>query len=321
MPARLAVYLPRQPVRQVILDSDEPSLIGRSTDCALRFDDPRLSRRHARIESNGGAWRLSDLGSKNGTLVNGSRIESQQLQGGDWISLGGVIARFDQVSEAELEDERLRARRLRDTTRELKRALDPRLGLAPLLNRVLDSVLELSRLERGFVMLTDAEGRMRIEAIRHLEDAQLKDRSFSGSWGAIRLSLAEDRPLVSGDVESITALGDRPSVVQQGIRSLAAVPLSAADRTIGLVYADSTKPGRQFTQLDLELLEALCGHAAIAIGASRLSRELGEIREDLPLEGPVDERLSRLMREQLTQSRPVEPDAELARSALAGGEQ
>lgn len=320
MPARLAVYLPHQPVRQVILDPDQPCLLGRSKDCDPRFEDSRLSRRHARIEHRDGTWSVTDLESKNGTLLNGHRIGSARLKSGDWLSLGGLIARYDEISREALELERTRAIRRRETTHELKRSLDPRLGLQPLLGRVVDSVLELSGLERGFVLLTDRAGNMRLAATRRLSDRDMRQDAFTGSWGAIRMSLTERRPLVHGDIESVTALGERPSVIQGGIRALACVPLSASDRVTGLVYADSTKPGRQFTQLDLELLEALCSQAAVAIGVSRLRGELGELRARLPEDGVMDEQLSRLLDERLTEYRPVESDAELARSALAGGE-
>ncbi len=312
MPARLAVYLPHQPVRQVILDSDEPRLLGRGKDCDPRFDDPRLSRRHARLEYRDGTWMVTDLESKNGTLLNGRPIRAARLAAGDWLSLGGLITQFEQPSPEVLEAERARATRRRDTTRELSRGLDPRLGLEPLLKRVVDSVLELSGLERGFVLLTDNEGRMRLAASRRLSGRDLQHNAFSGSWGAIRMSLAERRPLVSGDIESVTALGERPSVIQGGIRALACLPLSAGGPVTGLVYADSTKPGRQFTQLDLELLEALCNQAAVAIGVSRLRTELGELRARLPEDGMLDQRLSRLLSERLTEYRPVESDAELA---------
>lgn len=320
MPARLAVYPPHQPVRQVILDPDQLCLLGRGNDCNPRFDDPRLSRRHARIEHRGGEWSVTDLASKNGTLLNGHRIESSGLKSGDWLSLGGLIARYEEISPESLEAERARAKRRRDTTQELKRGLDPSLGLKPLLGRVVDSVLELSGLERGFVLLTDREGNMRLAATRRLSERDMREGAFTGSWGAIRMSLAERQPLVHGDIESVTALGERPSVIQGGIRALACVPLSASDRITGLVYADSTKPGRQFTQLDLELLEALCSQAAVAIGVSRLRGELGELRARFPEDGVMDDQLSRIMSERLTAYQPVESDAELARSALAGGE-
>lgn len=320
MPARLAVYLPHQPVRRVTLNPDEPCLLGRGKDCAPRFDDPRLSRRHALVEHRGGHWSVTDLESKNGTMLNGRPVGTARLKAGDWLSLGGLVAQFEELSREALEAERAGAARRRDTTRELGKALDPRLDLKPLLNRVVDSVLELSALERGFVLLTDRDGNMRLAASRRLSGRELQGQAFSGSWGAIRMSLAERRPLVSGDIESITVLGERPSVIQGGIRALACVPLSASERVTGLVYADSTKPGRQFTQLDLELLDALCSQAAVAIGVSRLRGELGELRARLPEDGAPDERLARLLDERLTEYRPVESDAELARSALAGGD-
>lgn len=321
MPARLAVYLPHQPVRQVDLEPGSPLVLGRGAECGARFTDARLSRRHARLEFRDGAWFIRDLGSKNGTLLNGRRIDSARLAPGDWLSLGGLIAGFGEISRQALESERTIARRRRDTTRELQRGLDPHLGLEPLLSRVVDSVLELSGLERGFALLTDGQGRLRLAATHRLSGRDLRGDDFTGSWGAIRMSLAERRPLVSGDIESVTALGERPSVIRGGIRALVSVPLSAGERITGLVYADSTKAGRSFTQLDLELLEALCGQAAVAIGAARLERELGELRGRLPVDADrADGRLSRLLREHLPEYRPVETDAELARSALAGGE-
>jgi pSer/pThr/pTyr-binding forkhead associated (FHA) protein len=320
MPARLAVYLPHQPVRQVTLNPDEPRLLGRGKDCDPSFDDPRLSRRHARIEHRHGAWSATDLESKNGTMLNGRPIRTARLNAGDWLSLGGLVARFEEPSPEALASERASAKQRRDTTRELSRGLDPRLGVKPLLNRVVDSVLELSGLERGFVLLADDQGDMRLEASRRLSGRDLQEDAFSGSWGAIRMSLAEGRPLVSGDIESVTALGERPSVIQGGIRALVCVPLSASDRVTGLVYADSTKSGRQFTQLDLELLEALCSQAAVAIGVSRLRAEIGELRARLPEDGLPDEELARLLDERLAAYRPVESDTELARSVLARGD-
>lgn len=319
MPARLAVHLPRQPVRQVLLNPDQPALLGRGQDCNPRFEDSRLSRHHALIERRDGAWWITDLESKNGTLLNGRPVDSARLASGDLVSLGNLIARFEELSPEAVTAELERAERRRETTRELGRALDPGLELGPLLNRVIDSVLKLSGLERGFVLLADESGRMRLAETRHLSGSDLREDGFSGSWGAIRMSLAEGRSLVSGDIESVTALGQRPSVIQAGIQSLACVPLYASERITGLVYADSTKPGRQFTQLDLELLEALCSQAGVAIGVSRLRGEIGELRRQMPLEGPMGERVSRLMRERLPEYRPVRTDAELARSALAGG--
>jgi hypothetical protein len=63
-------------------------VIGRSRDCDLMLDDPNVSRRHAELRRENGAWVVSDLGSTNGVKVNGRRVNEQPLSPGDEISLG-----------------------------------------------------------------------------------------------------------------------------------------------------------------------------------------------------------------------------------------
>jgi len=53
--------------------------IGRASECRVRFYDPLVSRKHARVFLLDGTWHLEDLGSRNGTTVNGHRIESTAL--------------------------------------------------------------------------------------------------------------------------------------------------------------------------------------------------------------------------------------------------
>ncbi len=64
--------------------------IGRQSNNDLTLDLPRVSRRHARIERSGDAFYIRDLGSTNGTIVSGERIERERLQAGDVIRIGGA---------------------------------------------------------------------------------------------------------------------------------------------------------------------------------------------------------------------------------------
>ncbi len=61
-----------------------------SLDGDIILDDSRVSRRHAQITREAGAFLLRDLDSANGVWVNGVRVTEQPLQEGDVISLGGV---------------------------------------------------------------------------------------------------------------------------------------------------------------------------------------------------------------------------------------
>ena len=75
--------------------SEGPNLVGRDRDCNVRIDSATLSRHHARIVVTSGENTVEDLGSKNGTHVNGQRIDQQvALKDRDQIQFGSVTMRF-----------------------------------------------------------------------------------------------------------------------------------------------------------------------------------------------------------------------------------
>jgi hypothetical protein len=70
--------------------------IGRSRQCDVVLSDPNTSRQHAEIRPRGGAWVLNDLGSTNGSLLNGRRIEGPEVvKRGDEIEIGTSTIRFE----------------------------------------------------------------------------------------------------------------------------------------------------------------------------------------------------------------------------------
>jgi DNA-binding CsgD family transcriptional regulator len=77
--------------------------IGRSPLCELRINDKSVSRRHAEIRYGHGLWVLRDLGSKNGTFVNGERVERAVLESCSHLRFGSVELRVvDPQREATL---------------------------------------------------------------------------------------------------------------------------------------------------------------------------------------------------------------------------
>jgi FHA domain-containing protein len=69
-------------------------VIGRSKDCDIRLSDPNVSRRHAEIRQEGTAYWLIDLGSTNGSVVNGRRQQRAKLESDDRITLGSTDLLF-----------------------------------------------------------------------------------------------------------------------------------------------------------------------------------------------------------------------------------
>lgn len=98
----LRVVAGRDMLRFVILEEDETAIIGRDDGCALLLSDASVSRRHARVRLVDGQVVVEDLGSTNGTAVNGSIIHRATLNVGDHLEVGGVSLRLDLLSMEEI---------------------------------------------------------------------------------------------------------------------------------------------------------------------------------------------------------------------------
>jgi hypothetical protein len=86
----------------VVLEDDrrmplgnQPLTIGRATDAAIRISDTSVSRRHAEIRPSSDGWTVVDLGSTNGTRVNGVPVTERRLADGDTITVGDATLRFE----------------------------------------------------------------------------------------------------------------------------------------------------------------------------------------------------------------------------------
>ena len=79
--------------RTVALASDTVT-IGRLADCDVVLKDKGASRKHAQLKLRDGTWTLTDLGSTNGTRLNGQTVQSRELVDGDKITIGTTVIEF-----------------------------------------------------------------------------------------------------------------------------------------------------------------------------------------------------------------------------------
>jgi hypothetical protein len=79
-----------------MLPLEHTLVVGRRASCDVILHDDAVSGQHARFSHNGRQWRVEDLGSTNGTLVNGTRIRAaHELRPGDLVATGTAVWRFD----------------------------------------------------------------------------------------------------------------------------------------------------------------------------------------------------------------------------------
>ncbi|WP_406698947.1 GGDEF domain-containing protein [Singulisphaera sp. Ch08] len=74
--------------------NEKDAILGRDDDCDITVHDPSISRRHSRLESTGGGYRITDLNSTNGTFVNDVPANRTMLTDGDYLRLGTCLFRF-----------------------------------------------------------------------------------------------------------------------------------------------------------------------------------------------------------------------------------
>ncbi len=136
----LVVIQGQEPGRVHRLPENRVTSIGRSARNVIQIVNPSVSRFHCEISYVNGVWRLHDLNSRRGTLVNGERVtENAVLNPGDIIRLSTTVLRFDRVQESAFQDDALLAL--------LEAELDQNLSQGASRSQWLDKVLERNRLE------------------------------------------------------------------------------------------------------------------------------------------------------------------------------
>ncbi len=264
--------------------------IGRLALNDLAFPkDVMLSRQHLAIFEENGVAQVEDLGSKNGTLLNGQRVEGKATIGpGDRIEAGSLAIRvlapdlpgrtvvfLPKTAAAEPEPS------LRTDLRQVMGASGT--ALAGRIRVLLEAGRQLARhcsLEELFPTIlslaTEAVGAGRGLLMTQEGDGQLTLRASLGGEFAISSSV-RDRVLRTGESIQIVdtaleaSLRDRESIVLNRTRSLMVVPLQTDEKVTGLLYVDSPGFVRPFTPDDLSLLTVLGNIAAIRIENSRLT--------------------------------------------------
>ena len=275
MQARLTAYLPDSAALAQVIAPGVKLHIGRDDGCGLRLAHPSISRHHAELAFAADAWTLRDLGSKNGTFVDGTRVAGHRLEQACWLRLGDVFCEFTPLSAADMLASQSDARARRNAATAHTARIDGVQRLDDLLDASLRGVLDLAQCERGFVLL-DTPGGFQVRASMALDPSTLGDVAFSGSVGAVHRALTGPCSIVANDIGQQAWLASRASVMAAGLSALVCLPLRDGDAALGAIYADRVQPGPPITSLDLELLEAFVERAAVWLSARRASRMLAE---------------------------------------------
>jgi PAS domain S-box-containing protein len=167
---------------------------------------------------------------------------------------------------------------------EIGQVVNSSLDLDTVLQIVMDTIIQITGAERGFIVLRNAEsGELSTRIARNWEQESLDQSEFAVSRTVIYRVINESQPVLTTNAQEDPRFGGQQSVVAYNLRSILCVPLKLKNDIIGVVYADNRIRSGLFSQKHLELLNAFSNQAAVAIDNARLfasvRRTLAEVTE------------------------------------------
>lgn len=188
----------------------------------------------------------------------------------------------------------------------VSRMLGASLDLQVVLDQAMDAIIQLTHAERGFLMLTDDDGGITVEAARNFDRQTLGTDEFKFSRTVTNQVLDTGTSILTMNAAEDPRFADQSSIVSQSLHSVMATPLRARGQVIGVVYVDSRAIEGLFEEDDLAALDTLSAQVAIALDNARLFSATDEA-----LSKHVDE-LRILRRVDLQLNQALDPDKAIA---------
>src|SRR5438874_391376 len=275
-----------------IVNIDKPLFtIGRRSETDLRLAGADISRVHAEIAIESSTCIIRDKQSRFGTFVNGEQITERPLAHGDKVRLGqspdiDIVFFIDDEAPSVERSAVSAAIELRQMAALLEglRALGSGRVLDEVLAMVLDSAIDVTGAERGFIMLAPRGKSLEFKLARARGKVTLSGRTFETSRKIPETVFATGQQTIVEDLLDGDFAAQHTGTVALGIRHVLCTPLRlvryvereeqrGGNEAIGVLYLDSRERGALSSQSTQSALETLSAEAAIAIENARLYRE------------------------------------------------
>jgi putative nucleotidyltransferase with HDIG domain len=289
-----------------------PLTVGRDPENIIALDHTAVSRFHCKITSENGQYFVRDLGSTNGTYLNGRRITRERLSPGDEL----IIANVGMVVEAErssihesrpplnitvsIDAQPRKATVTVPASDEDHRAKDLLTGLGgdptaaqkaleilykadaafrniedleALLDNLLGIIMESVPASRGFVFLIQRDTGALVPYARRPAGMKVDDGEIVVSQTILQTAVQRRASIISNDALVDERFVHSQSIATLQVRSAMCAPLANRADVLGIVYVDSHK-ANSFTRRDLALFSALALKVATAVDNARLYDDL-----------------------------------------------
>jgi adenylate cyclase len=286
-----------------------PMLVGRAQTCDIPVFDPTISRRHAEVSLVAGGVEIVDLGSSNGTFVNGDRVTKATARGGDMVTFGKVVFRLQDSApprpvqpsapagativrsikgstsfglpsdiEALKAPTGEQAQQVVAASEKLKTLLDvsQQLGKLAQLDDLLEMIVKKAQdtlaVDRVAIMLLDEKGELVPKIGR---DKRGGEQSRAVPQSIARQAVQNKEAILSDNAGEDTRFAQGASILMQQVRSAICVPLvGSSDKVLGVLYLDNVTTTHRFSEDDLDYCIAFASIAGTAIEREQFAQQI-----------------------------------------------
>lgn len=287
-----------------VWESDSVLRAGRLATLEIVLDDTSVSRRHAEVRSTANGWRVRDLGSTNGTFVNGTRLGPGEwpVRAHDILRCGNITLVVDMLKEGREEDDTHETENLlveasacnswEDAINGLAydRNRSPRPGeqlLAllraghhlvhleseeDLLHTILNDAVSTLDAQRGAIVLAESPtGPLKLRALASGHSQVPSRPGFSQNLA--QRSFTRGESVLCCSVEEDPELIGSRSIAEGAMASVLCVLLRTPRKKLGVLHLDRGPMQKPFTKDDLHLADAMAAHVSAGIESAQLIRK------------------------------------------------
>jgi transcriptional regulator with GAF, ATPase, and Fis domain len=251
--------------------------LGSSPECDVTLPDPLVPDSFAHIHFDGQVYTIATASRRHEVSINGKKRKKHRLSHDDKIVIGAIELRFSLLDEApaiEAEAAETMAdldaySKLYDFSARLLQKHD----LSDLLNELMDSVIEITSADKGFLILMEGD-LIDVKVARNLKRENIADALSQLSDSIVAKVIETRRPVVISDAMNDEEFSSSQSIIKLRLTSVICVPLLEKGKLIGIIYVGNDSVASLFEEETMRVLTVFAAQASLIISNAMLLNEL-----------------------------------------------
>ncbi len=258
--------------------------LGKAPENDVVLEDPLIGETHAHLHFDGKGYVVQSTHKQNALHVNGRKKKKARIEHGDKIKIGAYELLFSLFDEQPVDEEEAAAtvadvsgyQRLYEFSERLLRDYK----LESLLETLMDTVIEITSADKGFLILTEGED-LNVKVARNLKRENILNAMAQFSDSIVEKVIRSRRPLIVSDALNDDQFSTAKSVMNLKLSSVMCVPLLERGNLLGLIYVGNDNVVDLFDEANLNVLTVFAAQASLLIRNALLVRELRLDNESL----------------------------------------